>query len=50
MEGRLIAGHLSIGCLITGQLSTDDRTKDCETHHKQCAQNIKIDTLFSVFT
>ena len=40
---------MGAGAGLAGQLSTDDCTKDSETHPKQCARNIKIDTLFSLY-
>ena len=37
------------GRVLSGQRGTDTWTKDCETYPKQCAQNIKTGTLFTVF-
>ena len=37
------------GRLLVNLVPIDARIKNCETHHKQCAWNIIIDTLFSVF-
>ena len=35
--------------LLVNLVPIDAQTKNCETHPKQCARNIIIDTLFSVF-